>query len=106
MLLIGWVFEGLPVWIAEWSLVDALAGAPDSCCRECSRPYTNAWPTAATLLNGIVFKQVSEDVAEDTGYDSQGSGGPIPPGWWFSASVGGQSLAIQHPAINVRRRVA
>ena len=98
--------EGLPVYIAEWSLVDAYPGSPTHAGEKDCRPCTNASTTAATLLNGIVFKQVSEDEAEGTSRDSQGSGGPIPPGWWFSASVGGQSPAIQYRAISLRGRMA
>ena len=69
-------------------MVDTYPGPPTDAVEEDCRPYTNPWPTAATLLNGIVFKQVSEDMADWTNRDSQGSGGPIPPGWCFSASVG------------------
>ena len=96
--------EGLPVYIAEWSLVDAYPGSPTHAGEKDCRPCTNASTTAATLLNGIVFKQVTEDEAEGTSRDSQGSGGPIPPGWWFSASVAGQRLAIR--ANSVRGRIA
>src|SRR5437879_7297217 len=73
--------------------------------RDC-RPSANARPTGAILFNHIVSKQVSEDKAYWTNRDSQGSGGPIPPVWWFSASVGGQSLAIQNRAISLRGRPA
>jgi len=67
--------------------------------RRC-RPSANARPTEAILFNYIVSKQVTEDEADWTNRDSQGFGGPIPPVWWFSASVGGQSLAIQNRAIS------
>jgi hypothetical protein len=53
------------------------------------RPSANARPTEAILFNYIVSKQLSEDEADWTNRDSQGSGGPIPPVWWFSASVAG-----------------
>jgi hypothetical protein len=56
--------------------------------RRC-RPSANAGPTEAILFNYIVSKQVTEDEADWANRDSQGSGGPIPPVWWFSASVGG-----------------
>jgi hypothetical protein len=106
MLLFGWDWKGSPSISRNGRWVDAYPGSPTHAGEKDCRPYTNASPTAATLLNGIVFKQVTEDEAEGTSRDSQGSGGPIPPGWWFSASVGGQSLAIQYRAISLRGRMA
>jgi hypothetical protein len=73
--------------------------------RDC-RPSANARTTGAITFNYIVSKQVTEDEADWTNRDSQGFGGPIPPVWWFSASVGGQSLAIQNRAISLRGRPA
>src|ERR1039458_2711273 len=41
--------------------------------------------TSGNSFNCIVYGMLREDRAAWTSRDSRGSGGPIPPGWWFSA---------------------
>ena len=45
---------------------------------QCGAPRGN-------FLNCIVFSKLREGRAAWTSRDSQGSGGPVPPGWWLSA---------------------
>jgi hypothetical protein len=46
--------------------------------------------TSGTSFNCIIFGMLREDRATWTSRDLRASGGPVPPGWWFSA----QGLAI------------
>jgi len=51
--------------------------------------------TSGNFSNCIVFSKLRGDRAAWTSGDSRGSGGPVPPGWWFSARVGDHNLAIR-----------
>jgi hypothetical protein len=48
---------------------------------QCRAPGSN-------FFNCIVSSKLRQDRAAWTNSDSTGSGGPVPPGWWFSARVG------------------
>jgi hypothetical protein len=51
-----------------------------------SRPRANIERPAEIPFNCLVVSRLREDRQLAQTSDSQGSGGRIPPGWWFSAS--------------------